>query len=221
MIRVLIVDSVRFVGEATAAILDEEPDIEVIGWSRTTEDAMAQLDGCDVVVVNAGLSNSGALKLTRAIIDRGCAAKVLVCGLAETQPTIMRYVEAGAAGYVLGEAAVDNLLETIRAAHDGRAVISPRIAAALMERIAELSVSVNPTWTGPDEGADLTPREEEVLDLIGYGYTNQEIAERLTIAVGTVKNHVHNILSKLDAGDRHEATAYYSQMNGRSAQEAI
>ncbi len=95
----------------------------------------------------------------------------------------------------------------IRAAHAGKARVSPDIAAALMSRVAELAQLVSQASISPEAG-ELTPREMEVLKLIGQGLTNQEIAEHLVIELGTVKNHVHNILNKLGVSSRRDAVGY-------------
>ena len=129
-------------------------------------------------------------------------------GLAESREEILRYVEAGAAGYILQDDSVDDLLAKVRTTHGGEAIISPEIAAALMSRVAELAQSPSKPEAGQADPAELTSREREILELIGEDLTNQEIAERLVVEVGTVKNHVHNILQKLNVSSRREAAAY-------------
>jgi DNA-binding NarL/FixJ family response regulator len=96
--------------------------------------------------------------------------------------------------------------------------VSPGIAAALMSRVAEYAQLLDDVDAGVGVAADVTPREQEILDLIGQGLTNQQIAEQLVIEVGTVKNHVHSILQKLDANSRHEAAATWTIVQeGQSA----
>jgi two-component system nitrate/nitrite response regulator NarL len=119
-----------------------------------------------------------------------------------------RYVEAGANGYVLKDNSVDELLTRIRVAYREKALVSPKIVAALMSRVTEWAQLFADIEAGISESADLTPREREILELIGQGLTNQEIADSLFIEVGTVKNHVHNILQKLDVSSRQDAAAY-------------
>jgi DNA-binding NarL/FixJ family response regulator len=106
---------------------------------------------------------------------------------------------------------VTDLVDKIHAAHRGEALVSPEIAGALVSRITELTeVRPIPEYRYRlDQVADLTPREQEVLDLIGEGLSNQEIADHLVIEVGTVKNHVHSILNKLDVSDRDEAADHW------------
>jgi DNA-binding NarL/FixJ family response regulator len=109
---------------------------------------------------------------------------------------------------VLKNDSVDELLSRIRAAQRGRALVSPKIAAALMSRVTELAQLFADIESGINEAVDLTPREHEILELIGQDLTNQEIADLLVIEVGTVKNHVHSILQKLDVSSREGAASY-------------
>jgi DNA-binding NarL/FixJ family response regulator len=110
-------------------------------------------------------------------------------------------------GYVLQDDSVEDLLARLRAAHGGEALVSPGIAAAIIARVSELATLFSRVEGAGGRAGDLTPREREVLDLVAEGLTNQEIAERLVIAEGTVKNHVHSILGKLDVGSRQDAAA--------------
>jgi DNA-binding NarL/FixJ family response regulator len=196
------------VSNLIASVLEDEADIDVVGQTTSPEAALDQLSGADVVLVSTRLRENGALRFTEGTAKRDDAVKVLVIGLRESEQEILKYVEAGADGYVLRDNSVGTLLEKVRAADQGEALVSPDIAYALMSRLTELAQLFSRVETGLDEPVDLTPREEEVLDLVGQGLTNQQIANRLTIEVGTVKNHVHSILQKLDVNSREDAAAY-------------
>jgi DNA-binding NarL/FixJ family response regulator len=163
-----------------------------------------------VLVVSTQLPDDGALRITRAITAANHPAKVLVLGLAESKEEILQYVESGAAGYVLQDDSVDDLLTKIRTTHNGEALISPEIAAVLISRVSELAQLTPQEEDRLEDPAALTPREREILDLIGQSLSNQEIADHLVIEVGTVKNHVHSILQKLNVSSRQEAAAYVS-----------
>jgi DNA-binding NarL/FixJ family response regulator len=208
MIRVLLVSEMGLVSNLIASVLDDESDIEVAGRTTSAESALDQVAQADVVLVSTRLPDSGALSLTEAALERGVSAKVLVIGLRESEREILKYVEAGADGYVLRDNSVYTLLEKVRAADQGEALVSPDIAYALMSRLTELAQLFSRVEAGLDEPVELTPREQEVLDLVGEGLTNREIADRLCIEVGTVKNHVHSILQKLDVKSRKDAAAY-------------
>jgi two-component system NarL family response regulator len=191
-------------------VLSDEKDITVVGRATTVAEAMSYLEAgqCNMVLISAQLADNGALKLTETAVEINPDTKVLVTGLPESKNIILQYVMAGAAGYVLEDVSVENLLDHIRAVHDDKAIVSPEIAAALMEQISELAYISSQDQLDTTAVTDLTNREREVLNLIGEGLTNQEIADRLFIEVGTVKNHVHNLLKKLDVNSREEAAAY-------------
>ncbi len=213
MIGVFLVNRSKLICSVMATALEGEPDIQVVGSATSVEEALKLIrsENCDVVLVRNNLPNEGALELTQALKDDDSAVKVLVIGVAEQEEVILRFIEAGAAGYVLSEESVTDLVKNIRAAHREEALVSPQIAGALMFRITELmEVRPIPEYRYRlDQVADLTPREQEVLQLIGEGLSNQEIADRLVIEVGTVKNHVHSILQKLDVSDRDDAADHW------------
>lgn len=193
-----------------AAALEDEPDIQVAACVTSPEEALkfVQENPIDVALVSTRLPDQGALKLTGAISKMAPETKVLALGLTEEKKRILRYVEAGASGYVLKDDSLSDLIQTIYAAQEGKVFVSPKIAAAMVERLSDLAQMFSEIETSVIDSAGLTPRELEVLEQIGKGLTNQEIAEYLVIEVGTVKNHVHSILEKLNVSSRGEAAAY-------------
>jgi len=201
MIRVVLVNSIRILANVIAAVLENEPDINVVGRATTVDEALALAPLCDILIASTRLPDHGALRITQAVAQANLTAKVLILGLAESKEEVLHHVEAGAAGYVLQDDSVDALLAKLRSTYAGAAMISPEIAGALLTRVAELVHDSNRIEVGPNTKIDLTAREREILSLIGQGLTNQQIAERLTIEVGTVKNHVHRILHKLNVAD--------------------
>jgi two-component system, NarL family, nitrate/nitrite response regulator NarL len=210
MIRILIVHPTKLICSLYTAVLDERPNMEVVAQATSAREALRKVphSGCNLVLVSAALEDNGALTLTKEIARSYPEIKVLVAGLPESKHVILQYVMAGASGYVLQDVTVDRLLENILAAQQDKALVSPTIAAALIDHVAELaSISALP-YLQPDAYSDLTARELEVLQLVDEGLTNQEIAGRLTIEIGTVKNHVHNILRKLDVATREDAAAH-------------
>jgi DNA-binding NarL/FixJ family response regulator len=209
-INLLLVNETRLMGNVIAAALEDEPDIHVIASVTTIDDAMqiVQERDVDVALVSTRLPDQGALKLTSAITDMKPSTKVLALGLTEEKQRVLRYVEAGATGYILKDDSLEDMIETVRAAQDGKVFVSPQIAAALMERLSDLAHMFSGIENSVSDASGLTSRELEVLQLIGDGLTNQRIAEQLVIEVGTVKNHVHNILDKLNVSSRGEAAAY-------------
>jgi DNA-binding NarL/FixJ family response regulator len=191
-----------------ASVLEDEQDIQIAGRATSVDEALAQVPVADVALVSTRLPDSGAMKITEAVVETNPEVKVVVLGLRESEKQILRYVEIGADGYVLRDNSVDKLLDSIRAAADDEALVSPDVAYALMSRVTELARLFSDVEAGIGDPADLTPREREVLELVGEGLTNRQIADHLYIEVGTVKNHVHSILQKLDVGNREDAAAY-------------
>ncbi len=209
-INILLINEIELIGNVIVAALEDEEDIQVVGCVTTPEEALkiVQENVVDVALVSTRLSDEGALKLTNAITELAPTTKVLALGLTEEKNRVLRYVEAGAAGYILKDDSLEELISTVRAAQEGKVFVSPKIAAAMMERLSDLAQMFSDVENNVTDTAGLTSRELEVLDLIGKGLTNQEIAEQLVIEIGTVKNHVHSILEKLNVGSRGEAAAY-------------
>lgn len=209
-IRVLLVNEIRLMGNVIAAALEDETDIHVVARVTSVEEAIkvVQEKDIDVALVSTRLADQGALKLTGAMTELAPDTKVLALGLTEEKRRVLRYVEAGATGYILKDDSLDDMLKTIRAAQEGKVFVSPEIAAAMAERLSDLAQMFSDVENSVTDDADLTSRELEVLQLIGQDMTNQEIAEHLVIQVGTVKNHVHSILEKLNVSSRGEAAAY-------------
>jgi len=211
LIKVLLVIEARLIGNIFASVLGEEADIEVAGCVTSLQDALEfiQAQEVDIVLGSAGLPDQGALEFTRVIMDRELSTKVLALGLSEENKNeALRYIEAGACGYILKDSSVTELIEAIQLAQKGEAQISGRIAGALMERLFYLARMFSAVENKMDGDVRLTSRELEVLQFIGEGLTNQEIAARLVVEVGTVKNHVHSILEKLNVSNRDEAASY-------------
>jgi DNA-binding NarL/FixJ family response regulator len=207
MIRILVVNEQPLMASLIASVLDGEADMVVAGSATSAEGALQRAAAADVLLISTRLPDGEALKLVQQLTQEYPDKAALVMGVAESEWEILRYVEAGASGYVLRDDSVQELLRHIRAAPAGKARVSPQIAAALMTRVAELAQLVDQTGISAD-ASELTPREMEVLELIGQDLTNQQIAERLVIEVGTVKNHVHNILDKLGVSNRRDAVGY-------------
>lgn len=208
-IRVLLAIEMRLMANVIAATLEDDGDIKVIGTATTAEQALALAPACDVALISTRLPDNSGVEVTQAIAQAYPEVKILVLGLAESETEILQYVEAGAIGYVLKDDSADELVNNIHAAYGDEALVSPEIAAALMTRVNELAQLFADTAAMP-ESAELTPREQEVLHLIARDFTNQEIADQLVIEVGTVKNHVHSILKKLNVNSRQDAAAYWA-----------
>jgi DNA-binding NarL/FixJ family response regulator len=211
MIRVLIVHETFLVSNALANVLQEESDMQVVGLAASYEEALEELNefSVDLVLVNANRPSQQLLSFIQSTCRNHANTRIVIMSVAETSEFILQCFQAGATGYSLQTDSLTELIRKVRAAYSGKPLLSPQIAGALVSRIAELSQIVGRPDADQGElmllSAELTPREREVLSYLERGSSNQEIAEALTIEVGTVKNHVHNILKKLNVDNRKRA----------------
>jgi DNA-binding NarL/FixJ family response regulator len=212
MIRVLIADDSGLICDAMRTILDGEKGIYVVGCARTREETNFLTPHADLLLVGPTLEGESSLDYVRSTHTEHPDKKILIVGLRNQPEEIMRYVEAGAIGYVLRQESMSKLVEKIHAVQAGQALATPDVVFHLMRRLSQLAQQPFAGGWGLDAAAgmhELTAREREVLTLIGAGYSNREIADHLVIGWGTVKNHVHSILKKLETNSRHEAAAIY------------
>lgn len=212
MIRILIADDSGLICDAIRTVLDQEKDIYVVGCARTREEAEFLQGHAGILLVGPALNGESTLEFVRSVNVEDTGKKVIVVGIPSDPELITKYIEAGALGYVSRQESMSRLVEKIRAVNSGQAIVSPDVALHLMQRLAHLAKQPFMGGWGTDMSNglhELTAREREVLRLIGAGYTNREIADNLVIGWGTVKNHVHNILKKLETNSRHEAAAIY------------
>lgn len=210
-IRLLILDRDLVTCRALAHAFNAYEDIEVIGYATSSEEIDAgETDRSSVLVVLAShaVPDVSVVKLAARLMDEGSEIRLIVTGLDGSEWTILRYIEAGVDGYVLEDADVPSLAETIRAAATGEARLSPRIAYLVMRRLAALHARCEASGLDVSLLTKLTERERETLDLIGRRLSNREIADELGVSLGTVKSHVHNVLKKLQVPRREEAAAY-------------
>ena len=206
--RVLLVEPVLLLGTLWQRILGEDPAFGRVDAFVDPQKALGQLGGFDLAVTGSSLNQEQALDFTRRARTLDPRVRVVVMGIPRSEAAVVRAAEAGALGFVLSDQSIEEALAAIRAAVNGEARIAPGVAPVLMDRLAKLKASVSDADTTGRRYAELTPREREVLELIAHGLTNQQIAERLVVEVGTVKNHVHSILEKLDKHTRVEAAGY-------------
>jgi DNA-binding NarL/FixJ family response regulator len=204
-IRVFIADDNRLLREGLASMLDEIKDITVVGMASSGDEALDQIKKLvpDVSLIDIGMPDKDGLDVTMVLHKELPIVKVIILGMPDLTDEIMTCIEAGAEGYVLKEATFDYLVESIRSVQQGESFCSPRMAASLFSRVAELSREKI-----PESSVKLTPREVQVINKIAGGLSNKEIAGLLFIEEQTVKNHIHNILDKLQLHNRLEAVQY-------------
>jgi DNA-binding NarL/FixJ family response regulator len=201
--RVLIVSEIRLYREGLAEMLHSEDGVDVVGTAAGADEAVRALrDGKpDIVLLDMAIPDNAWL--VSALVAAVPGTRVVALAVPENEREVLACAEAGVAGYVTREGSVEDLVAAVESVARGEILCSPRMAATLFQRIATLALERSP---GSIESR-LTSRELEILDLIDQGLSNKEIARRLTIELSTVKNHVHNILEKLNVSRRSEAAA--------------
>jgi two-component system, NarL family, nitrate/nitrite response regulator NarL len=201
MTRVLIVVGVRLYREGLVQLLGARDGLIVVGAESDGRGAALRLEQTtpDVALVEMGLPDLDAL--TEALAGRSRAIPLVAIGIADSDTDVIACAERGFAAYVTRDGCVDELVATIRAAGKGELTCSPRIAGTLMRRLGALAAELHPA----SSMARLTRREREIAALMRQDLSNKEIATRLRIEVATVKNHVHNVLDKLQVHRRSDA----------------
>ena len=198
-IRVLDVDDHAVVREGLRSFLDLQDGIEVVGEAADGEEAVAaasRLDP-DVVLMDLVMPRLAGVAAMRLLRDRVPGARVIVLTSFLDDEKLLPALRAGAAGYLLKNAQPEELVRAVRAAHAGEVLLDPVVAARLIEALAV---------DGPEGPLDrLTPRELDVLRLIGRGLANKRIAAELRVSEKTVKTHVGHLLAKLGVTDRTQA----------------
>ena len=216
--RIFIVHENQALTSQAAGLLNKEANLRVINLMSSMNEAISRIstDNCDVILVSATLPDSGALKLIKRLRQQTVPAKILVTGLPNDPQQILNFIAAGAAGYILAQEGVQAWTKHIEAVCKGKPLVSPSVTAAMMlhlNRLSRLTARFEPKST---LFANLTERECEILKFLAEGHSNQLIADQLIIGVGTVKNHVHNVLKKLNLRSRKDAATYLSFIQGRT-----
>lgn len=161
------------------------------------------LASVDVVLIDATMKEADAIQITQKLKEAIPDSKIVALGLEHDEDAILRFAEAGAAGYVLKHASLGDMSETITAIHNGQSPCSARVAASLFNKMAQLA-RLQKNKSSANQ-VSLTVREKEILRLMSAGLNNKDMARHLNIASHTVKNHVHNILEKFQVHKRREA----------------
>ncbi len=204
-VSVFIVDDNRLLREGLVSMLAEQENFVVVGAAASGRKALEKIKELrpEVALIDIGMPDKDGIEVTQALYQDMPEVKVIILGMPDLTDEIMACIEAGAVGYVLKEASFDYLVETIRSAQRGETFCSPRMAASLFSRVAELSGEQI-----PQSSVRLTPREVQIINQVADGLSNKEIAQKLSIELQTVKNHIHNILDKLQLHNRLEAVQY-------------
>ena len=191
-IRVLVVDDHPLVRRGIESILAAEDDLEMVGEAGDGSEAVKIFQECrpDVVLMDLRMPKLDGIEATGLLRQLDPEAHIIALTSFAGDQDIYRALEAGVRGYILKEMAHAEVGNAIRAVHSGRRLLPPEVAGRLSEHFPKVA---------------LTPREFEVLGLVAHGMSNKEIAHKLSIATGTIKMHLQNILKKLGASDRTQA----------------
>jgi len=203
IIRVAVVDDQSLIREGLAALLALIPDLEVVGQAADGHAALEMIaeQTPDVVLMDVRMPGMNGVVATRHVCSQYPSTRVIVLTTFDDDDYVFESLRAGASGYLLKNANSDRLAEAIRAVHEGDSVLDPTVTQKVIRRA---------THAKPNEPIlteRLTRRECDVLRCVAKGMSNTEIAEQLTLAEGTVKNHVSHVLRKLSARDRAHAVS--------------
>lgn len=204
MIRVLLVDDQSIIRQGLKALLELEPDLQVVGDAENGQSAIQQVEALqpDVVLMDIRMPVMDGIAATRSIYQRFAGTKVLVLTTFDDDAYVAEALKVGASGYLLKDMPSEELAAAIRAVHKGYAQLGPGLVQKV---ISKVPTPMAQSGNLPPGLTELTPREWEVLRLIATGASNHEIADSLYISEGTVKNHVTNILRRLNLRDRTQA----------------
>jgi DNA-binding NarL/FixJ family response regulator len=204
-IRVLLVDDQKLMREGLCVLLELEPDLEVAGEA---EDGQAALETYatlqpDVVLMDIRMPGMDGVEATWRLRERWPQARIIILTTFDDDEYVFEGLRAGALGYLLKDVSGQELAEAVRTVAAGGALIEPSVARKVLAEFARLAPPARP----PEEGLPepLSERERDVLRLLASGLSNREIAKRLSLAEGTVKNYVTSILQKLGVRDRTQA----------------
>jgi DNA-binding NarL/FixJ family response regulator len=204
-IKVLLVDDQPLFREGLRTLLSVQPDFEVVGEAGDGEEAikLARSLMPSVVLMDLQMPSVDGVEATRRLHEEQPGCRVVVLTTFDDDEMVFDGLRAGAVGYLLKDASSEKLAEAIRVAARGETFLQPSVAAKVVAEFTRLSRKPVPPLSSMSEA--LSEREVEILRLIARGASNREIAHSLFLAEGTVKNHVTNILGKLDARDRTQA----------------
>jgi two-component system NarL family response regulator len=207
-IRVLVVDDHAVFRRGLQMVLEQEPDIEVVGEASDGAEAvtMASNTAPDIVLLDVRMPKRGGIDACTAIKDAVPSVAIIMLTISDEEADLYDAIKAGAVGYLLKDIPIDEVATAVRAVRGGQSYISPSMASKLLTEFATMVRRSDERQQLP--APKLTDREMEVLKLVAKGLNNRDIAKQLFISENTVKNHIRNILEKLQLHSRMEAVVY-------------
>lgn len=215
-LKVLLVDDHEIVRQGLRALLEAEGDIVVVAEadSGTSAVSLASTHRPDVVVMDVRMPGGSGVEACRAIRDERPDAQVIMLTSFSDDEALFNSIMAGAAGFVLKQIKGRDLVDAIRTVGAGKSLLDPDVTKRVLERLRKSKFDER-----DPKLARLSPQEERILDMIGEGLTNREIAERIHLSDKTVKNYVSTILQKLDVARRAEAASYVARVRAQKRPE--
>lgn len=207
-IRLLLIEDNRLLRDGISTMLKGHRDIKVVAASEKSENSILKIHELkpNVILLDLGLRSQNSLQVVEIVKKEFPQAKVIVMDLAPAQGDVLQFVKAGASGFILKDATLDDFLATIRAVAGGQKVLPPILNGSLFTQIIEHAVDGG--RANLNRAIRMTKREKEVIGYISEGLTNKEIAKELQIATYTIKSHIHNIMEKLALHTRLEIANY-------------
>lgn len=209
-ISILIVDDHALLRQGIKKVLDFEKDFQVIGEASDGEEAIKQalLLKPDVMLLDVNMPKKNGLEVTRELRRLDSDIKILLLTIHDEEQYVVEVIKAGATGYLLKDVEPGMLVNAIRSVHAGESFIYPTLAKRLFYEVAGRADKKTEAVRTRGHQDSLTMREVEVLQLIGEGLSNQEMAQKLFLSEKTVKNHLTNIFRKINVSDRTQAVIY-------------
>jgi two-component system nitrate/nitrite response regulator NarL len=202
-LRVFILSDLRIYGEGLADALDRNPRIDVVGAATDLQTTVGAIRDCRPDLVLVDVVAAGGVSSMRDVRRNAPQSQIIAIAVPETDADILEYAEAGISGYVTVNGTLEDLVDAVEGVSRGDIICPERLAATLFRRVEAIASE----RAALGDSNRLTPRELEVVELVEEGLSNREIAERLCIALPTVKNHLHSIFEKLHVHRRAEAAA--------------
>ena len=206
-IRAMIVDDHALFRRGLEMVLEEEQDIELVGQASDGAEAVEKAAESvpDVVLMDIRMPRSSGIEACRAMKEAAPSAKIVILTISDEEEDLFEAIRAGASGYLLKDIPLDEVADAVRAVHGGQSLINPSMAGKLLTEFATLARRDDGERAQELPAPRLTEREMQVLKLVARGMNNRDIAKELFISENTVKNHVRNILEKLQIHSRMEA----------------
>jgi DNA-binding NarL/FixJ family response regulator len=207
-ISLLLIEDNRFLREGIEAILKNQADIKIVSASGNNENTVLKIHKLkpNVILLDLGLRSRNSLDVVQMVKKEFPETNIIIMDLAPVQADVLQYVKAGASGFILKDATLDDFLVTIKAVAEGAKVLPPVLTNSLFSQIVEHAVKGGKVKM--KEAIKMTKREREVIEHIADGLSNKEIGQKLHVSNYTIRSHIHNIMEKLTLHTRLEIANY-------------